>query len=289
MPLRFVDDAISAGADGIAITVPDQTIGPAISDAAAAAGYAVITIDAPLHGIRPEDETFAALYIENTPFADVANERTFAGWMRTGMAAVALALGLRALFGSFEPTWIPKTVASMFILAGIWVFWTAWHNARRTVKRLDLTARSSFALVEPGSCFAGSLFEIALSADRSYMLDDEERPVQIIYAGKAHPRDGVLRAELHRRLALPVAPLLFALVGLPLGIHSSRSGRGGGFALGLLRRDGEQDHGIAAKPCVLQRIGGIAGVFQGAVVAGNDGHNGFPAASATPACFVNNN
>ena len=48
-----------------------------MADTAAAAGYAVITIDAPLHGIRPEDETFAALYIENTPFADVANERTF--------------------------------------------------------------------------------------------------------------------------------------------------------------------------------------------------------------------
>lgn len=47
---------------------------------------------------------------------------------------------------------------------------------RRTLKRLDLTARSVLAIVEPGSCFAGTLFELALAADRSYMLDDPERP-----------------------------------------------------------------------------------------------------------------
>src|SRR5436309_5719986 len=49
---------------------------------------------------------------------------------------------------------------------------------RRTLKRLDLTARSFFAFIEPGSAFAGSLFELALAADRSYMLhDDDEKNV----------------------------------------------------------------------------------------------------------------
>jgi benzoyl-CoA-dihydrodiol lyase len=47
---------------------------------------------------------------------------------------------------------------------------------KRTLKRMDLTARSFFALIEPGSAFAGSLFELALAADRSYMLDDPDRP-----------------------------------------------------------------------------------------------------------------
>jgi benzoyl-CoA-dihydrodiol lyase len=42
---------------------------------------------------------------------------------------------------------------------------------KRTLKRLDVTSRSLLALIEPGSCFAGSLFELALAADRSYMLD----------------------------------------------------------------------------------------------------------------------
>ena len=50
---------------------------------------------------------------------------------------------------------------------------------KRTLKRMDLTARSFFALIEPGSCFVGTLFELALAADRSYMLDDPDRPVTI--------------------------------------------------------------------------------------------------------------
>ncbi len=41
---------------------------------------------------------------------------------------------------------------------------------KRTLKRLDVTSRSLLALIEPGSCFAGSLYELALTADRSYML-----------------------------------------------------------------------------------------------------------------------
>jgi benzoyl-CoA-dihydrodiol lyase len=43
---------------------------------------------------------------------------------------------------------------------------------KRTLKRMELTSRSFFAFIEPGSCFAGSLFELALASDRSYMLDD---------------------------------------------------------------------------------------------------------------------
>ncbi len=46
-------------------------------------------------------------------------------------------------------------------------------NMRRVLKRLDLSARSLFALIEPKSCFVGSLFELAIAADRSYMLDGE--------------------------------------------------------------------------------------------------------------------
>ena len=42
---------------------------------------------------------------------------------------------------------------------------------RRTLKRMDLTAKSFFAIVEPGSCFTGTLLELALASDRTYMLD----------------------------------------------------------------------------------------------------------------------
>jgi len=67
----------------------------------------------------------------------LANERTFAGWMRTGMAAVALALGLRALFGPFEPTWIPKAVASVFIVVALAIFYAAWQNTSRTQQEMS--------------------------------------------------------------------------------------------------------------------------------------------------------
>ncbi|BCA79566.1 LPS export ABC transporter permease LptF [Desulfuromonas sp. AOP6] len=42
------------------------------------------------------------------------------------------------------------------------------------------------------------------------------------------------RVQWHKRLVLPLAPLLFALIGIPLGIQSHRSGKGGGFAIGLI-------------------------------------------------------
>ena len=44
---------------------------------------------------------------------------------------------------------------------------------RRTLSRIDVSSRSLYALIEPGSCFAGTLLELALAGDRSYMLDDE--------------------------------------------------------------------------------------------------------------------
>lgn len=50
---------------------------------------------------------------------------------------------------------------------------------RRTFGRVDVTSRSIYALIEPGSCFAGSLLELALAADRAYMLDDPQSAVAL--------------------------------------------------------------------------------------------------------------
>ncbi len=60
-----------------------------------------------------------------------------------------------ALLQALGDDWLAREVA------------LAW---RRVMKRLDMTARSIFALVEPGSCFAGFLAEVLFSVDRSYML-----------------------------------------------------------------------------------------------------------------------
>jgi benzoyl-CoA-dihydrodiol lyase len=71
---------------------------------------------------------------------------------------------------------------------------------RRTLKRMDLTARSFFALIEPGNAFAGTLFELALAADRAYMIDhpDEHNTIQLsVMNGGAYPMsNGLSRLQV---------------------------------------------------------------------------------------------
>jgi benzoyl-CoA-dihydrodiol lyase len=87
-----------------------------------------------------------------------------------------------------------------------WLVREVVHLVKRTLKRLDLTSRSLFALIEPGSAFAGTLFELALAAYRSYMLDDPDRPVAIslspMNAGPLKMSNGLTRLEV-RFLAEP--------------------------------------------------------------------------------------
>ena len=87
-----------------------------------------------------------------------------------------------------------------------WLVREIVHFMKRTLKRMDLTARSFFALIEPGSCFAGSLFELALAADRSYMLDDPERPntiaLSVMNGGPLKMSNGLTRLET-RFLGVP--------------------------------------------------------------------------------------
>src|SRR5687768_6187446 len=71
-----------------------------------------------------------------------------------------------------------------------WLVREIIHFVKRTLKRMDLTSRSFFALVEPGNAFAGTLFELALACDRIYMLDDPDRPNTIALSrmnGGAYP------------------------------------------------------------------------------------------------------
>jgi len=87
-----------------------------------------------------------------------------------------------------------------------WLVREIIHFMKRTLKRMDLTSRSFFALIEPGSCFAGSLFELALASDRSYMLDDPEAENTIALSamngGPLKMSNGLTRLET-RFLASP--------------------------------------------------------------------------------------
>jgi len=85
-------------------------------------------------------------------------------------------------------TWLLKTegdaaavLASDAAVLGNQDHWFARETLgmmRRTFARIDVSSRSLFALIEPGSCFAGSLAELAFAADRAYMLvlpDDADK------------------------------------------------------------------------------------------------------------------
>jgi benzoyl-CoA-dihydrodiol lyase len=84
------------------------------------------------------------------------NETEIGTWVfkTEGDAARVLAYD-ELLLANYDSDWLAREIV---------LYW------KRTLKRLDVTSRSLIALVEPGSCFAGSLLELALAADRSYML-----------------------------------------------------------------------------------------------------------------------
>jgi len=89
-------------------------------------------------------------------------------------------------------TWLLKTAgdpqavlamdATLLAHRNHWLVRETIGLLRRTLSRLDVSSRSLFALIEPGSCFAGSFLELALVCDRSYQLalpDDDARAPKI--------------------------------------------------------------------------------------------------------------
>jgi benzoyl-CoA-dihydrodiol lyase len=76
----------------------------------------------------------------------------------------------------------------------------------RVLRRLDLTAKSFFSIIEPGSSFAGNLLELVLASDRSYMLNDPHQEVEIktsaFNAGALPMSNGLTRLQ-SRFLAEP--------------------------------------------------------------------------------------
>ncbi|HEX5777909.1 MAG TPA: 2,3-epoxybenzoyl-CoA dihydrolase [Xanthobacteraceae bacterium] len=71
-----------------------------------------------------------------------------------------------------------------------WLMREVRHYLKRTLKRVDVTAKSLIALVEPGSCFAGTLAELLFASDRALMLigrrDGDNRPPAAIVLGEAN-------------------------------------------------------------------------------------------------------
>jgi putative membrane protein len=67
----------------------------------------------------------------------LALERTFAGWIRTAFGAIGIGLGFSALFGEFDPPWLARAIATMFIAMAIVFAIGAERRARRSFERLS--------------------------------------------------------------------------------------------------------------------------------------------------------
>jgi benzoyl-CoA-dihydrodiol lyase len=163
-----------AGARGIALTPLARTVeGDRIAYRHVSAvldrggGIAEITVAGPA---RPAPPDLAALHAEGADFWPLAlarelddlilhlrtNEEELGVWVlrTTGSPDMVEAFDRRLL--DHQSDWLVREIR-LFL--------------KRVFKRLDVTSRSLFTLIEPGSCFAGTLLELALAADRSYMLD----------------------------------------------------------------------------------------------------------------------
>jgi benzoyl-CoA-dihydrodiol lyase len=131
----------------ITVTGPSATVSPTTGPASMAAAYEQGAAFWPLAVARELDDLILDLRI---------NETEIGTWvLRTAGDAARVLAHDGLLLANYDSDWLAREIV---------LYW------KRTLKRLDVTSRSLIALVEPGSCFAGSLLELALAADRSYML-----------------------------------------------------------------------------------------------------------------------
>jgi benzoyl-CoA-dihydrodiol lyase len=127
------------------------------------------------------------------------NEPELGTWVLRTTGDPDLVLGYDELLLSNPDDWLANEIVQYF---------------KRTLKRLDVTSRSLIALIEPGSCFAGSLLELALAADRSYMLAGLFEDADEVPAGES------AAAEAPGPAHLVVGPANFG--ALPMGNGLSR-------------------------------------------------------------------
>jgi benzoyl-CoA-dihydrodiol lyase len=147
------------------------------------------------------------------------NELDIGTWLVTTQGDGAAVLALDATLLAHPQHWLVRETIGYL---------------RRTFSRLDVSSRSLFALVEPGSCFAGSLLELALACDRSYhlMLPDDPARSPKVAVGEANFQLYPMatgQSRLQRRFYGDPAVLdaLRARLGEPLDADAA-------FALGLV-------------------------------------------------------
>jgi benzoyl-CoA-dihydrodiol lyase len=169
---EFAECSERTGATGIALPLLDKTIEPdrieyryltAVLDRSA--GLVGITVRGPaepatdlagMHALGAEFWTLALTRELDDLILDLrTNEPELGSWVFRTEGDAELVLGHDRLLSANRSDWLANEILLYL---------------KRTLKRLDVTSRSLIALIEPGSCFAGSLLELALAADRSFQL-----------------------------------------------------------------------------------------------------------------------
>jgi len=147
------------------------------------------------------------------------NELEMGTWLLKTAGDAQLALQSDALLAQHQNDWLVNETLGLM---------------RRTLARLDVSSRSLFALIEEGSCFAGTLAELAFAADRAYMLDLPDTPDQAPHLVLSELNLGMFpmvnhQSRLQRRFYEESAPLeaVRGVIGKPLDAKAA-------LALGLV-------------------------------------------------------
>jgi benzoyl-CoA-dihydrodiol lyase len=115
-------------------------------------------------------------------------------WVLKTQGSIERVLELDSLLEQHKADWFVREVLGLL---------------RRTLSRLDLSSRSIFAIIDKGSCFAGTLMELAFAADRSYMLDVDDGPqiaLSPLNFGAFPMANGLSRLETHFCGEVPAVP-----------------------------------------------------------------------------------
>jgi len=180
---------------------------------------ATLTVRAPAHAPATTIEAIEAAGAAWWPLAMArelddailmlrTNELTLGTWILKTEGDAAHVLAADAALAAHRGHWFVRETAGML---------------RRTLARLDVRSRSRIARLEPGSCFAGPLAELALAADRSYMLADGAGAVPPAIVLGAHAIDAYPTVTGRTRLAMRFGDDAEAIarcraaIGRPLG------------------------------------------------------------------------
>jgi len=191
---------------------------------------AIFTVKAPAQAVQSDiaaiEAAGAAWYplalareLEDAILSMRTNELDIGTWLIKTEGDAAAVLACDAVLMAHQDHWLVRETIGLL---------------RRTFSRLDVSSRSLFALIEAGSCFAGSLLELALACDRSYQLalPDDEAGAPKITVGEAnfglYPM-ATGQSRLERRFYAEAAPLAAVRekLGAPLDADAA-------FALGLV-------------------------------------------------------